>query len=152
MKIKTFKIRLDDQLHPDEQALNTFLEAVNVKRTIAEFVPDRINYWTVLICYEDKRKKDHDSIMGVLSDKISFSAETPLSNEEGVIYNALQKWRNDMASKTSLPGYMICNRSELITISKVRPKNLEELGKIKGLGSRKLLKYGDDILALLNSV
>lgn len=152
MKIKTFKIRLGDQLLLDEQSLNQFIETVRVKKTFTEFVPDQPNYWSVLICYEEKKSSEQDSIMGVPPDKISFPAETPLSNEEGVVYNALKQWRNDLASKTRLQSYMICHNSELVTIAKIRPKTLEDLARIKGFSSRKVLKYGDDVLALLNSV
>jgi superfamily II DNA helicase RecQ len=152
MKIKTFKIRLGDQLLLDEQLINEFAELVKVKKTFTEFVPDQPNYWSVLICYEDKRTNEQDSIMGVAPDKISFPAETPLNNEEGVVYNALKQWRNDLALKTRLQSYMICHNSELVTIAKVRPKTLEELAKIKGFSSRKVMKYGDDVIALLNSV
>jgi superfamily II DNA helicase RecQ len=152
MKIKTFKIRMDDQLHLDEQTLNQFMESVTIKKTATEFVPDKINYWSVLVYYEEGISEEQKASKESTADKISFPHDAPLTNEEGVVFNALQKWRNDLAARTSLPGYMICNRSELVTLSKVRPKNLEELGKIRGFSSRKIMKYGDDVLALLNSV
>jgi superfamily II DNA helicase RecQ len=152
MQIKTFKIRLDDQLLLDEQTLNQFTETVRVKKTFTEFVPDQPNYWSILICYEEKIINDQDSIMGAAPDKISFPSETPLSNEEGVVYNALKQWRNDLATKTRLQTYMICHNSELVTIAKTKPKTLEDLARIKGFSTRKVMKYGDDVLALLNSV
>jgi superfamily II DNA helicase RecQ len=151
MKIKTFKIHLDDQLHQDEQTLNQFMETVSIKKTAAEFVTDKVNYWSIIVYYEDRSQKQ-DSIMNMQSDKITFPADTPLTQEESAVYNYLKKWRTDVAIKTSLPGYVICHNSELVTITKIKPKNLEELGKIKGFSSRKIMKYGDDILALLNSV
>lgn len=151
MKIKTFQIRLGDQLHQDEQTLNQFMETVSIKKTAAEFVTDKINYWSIIVYYEDRLQK-HDSIMSLQSDKITFPSDSVLNNEEEIIFKTLQKWRNDIAIRTSLPGYMICNKSELVTISKIKPKSLEELGKIKGFSSKKIMKYGDDILALLNSV
>ena len=151
MKIKTFQIRLGVQLHQDEQTLNQFMETVSIKKTAAEFVTDKINYWSAIVYYEDRVHK-HDSIMNVQSDKITFPSDADLNNEEEAIFKTLQKWRNDIAIRISLPGYMICNKSELVTITKLKPKSLEELGKIKGFSSRKIMKYGDDILALLNSV
>ena len=152
MKIKTFKLRTDDRLHLDEENLNRFMESVTIKKTAAEFVPDKINYWSVLVYYKENSSRERKTQGRKTEDKISFPYDTPLTNEEGIVFSALQKWRNDVAARTSLPGYMICNRSELVTISKLRPKNLEELEKIKGFSSRKVMKYGDDVLALLNSV
>ena len=153
MKIKTFRIRTDvDQLGKDEKSINQFMETVTVKKTATEFVTDKENYWAVIIYYEDGVSKNLAPVKEGMDDKISFPSDAVLSAEEGIVFNALQKWRNDLTIRTSLPGYMICNKSELVTISKIKPKNLEELGKIKGFGSKKLMKYGDDVLALLNSV
>lgn len=44
------------------------------------------------------------------------------------------------------------SRQELITIAKVKPQSLDELSKIKGFGGQKISKFGDDIIALLNSI
>lgn len=153
MKIKTFRIRTDDaHLSRDEKSINQFMEAVTVKKSATQFVNDKENYWSVLVYYEDGLPKDHDSIMGAKSDKLSYPADTVLNNEESIVFNTLKDWRNDLATKTRMPGYIICHNSELVTIAKIKPKSLEELGKIKGFSSRKILKYGDDVLALLNSV
>ncbi len=153
MKIKTFRIHTDvGQLSKDEKSINQFMETVTVKKTATEFVTDKENYWSVLVYYENGLLEKNDSIMGVTSDKISFPADTVLSHEENIVFNTLKDWRNNLAAKTRLPGYIICHNSELVTIAKIKPKSLEELGKIKGFSSRKILKYGDDVLALLNSV
>jgi superfamily II DNA helicase RecQ len=152
MKIKTFKIRMDVQLEADEKNLNQFMETVSIKKTATEFVTDKINYWSIIVYYEDRISQKPTVTKENTADKLSFPSDAVLNNEEGAVFNALQKWRNDVAIRTSLPGYMICNKSELVTLSKVRPKNLEELGKIRGFSSKKLMKYGDDVLALLNSV
>jgi superfamily II DNA helicase RecQ len=153
MKIKMFRIHTDtDRLHHDEQVINEFMESVTVKKTATEFVPDKLNYWSVLIYYETGLTPKSEAPSIKASDKISYPSDADLSNEEGLVYNALKQWRNDIAIRTRLQGYMICNNSELVTIAKTRPKTLEDLGKIKGFGSRKLMKYGDDVLALLNSV
>ena len=152
MKIKTFKIRMDEQLQADEQTLNEFMETVTIKKTATEFVTDSVNYWSIIVYYEDGASKKSAFVKESTADKLSFPSDSVLNNEEESVFKVLQNWRNDIAIRTSLPGYMICNRSELVTISKIRPKNLEELGKIKGFSSKKLMKYGDDVLALLNSV
>lgn len=152
MKIRTFNIRMDDHLQSDEETLNAFMETVTIKKTATEFVTDKVNYWSIIVYYDSERMVKSDSIMSAPSEKISFPSDSILDTEERIVFNALQRWRNDIAIKTSLPGYMICNKSELVTISKVRPKSLEELGKIKGFSSKKILKYGNDVLALLNSV
>jgi len=152
MKIKTFKIRLDEHLHSDEQSINHFMESVTLKKTATEFVTDKINYWSVLIYYDNEINKKQDSIMSAPSEKISFPPDTVLDKEETAILSHLKLWRHDMSIKTSMPSYMICHNSELITIAKLKPKKLEDFIKIKGFSSHKISKYGGDVLALLNSV
>lgn len=153
MKIKTFRIRIDNtNLPKDEQLLNRFMETVTIKKTATEFVKDKENYWSVLVYYENELNAKNDSIMSAPSEKISFPVNTPLTNEEINILSGLKLWRHDISIKTSMPGYMICHNSELVTIAKTKPKKLEDLAKIKGFSSQKILKYGDDVLALLNSV
>ncbi len=153
MKIKTFRIRIDDtNLQKDEQLINRFMESVTVKKTATEFISDKENCWSILVYYEDGINVKKDSIMSAPSEKISFPVDTPLNNEETTILSGLKLWRHDMSIKTSMPSYMICHNSELITIAKTKPKNLVDLAKVKGFSSQKILKYGDDVLALLNSV
>lgn len=151
MKIKTFKIRIDEEIHQDEKAINKFMNSVTVKKTASEFISDKENYWAVLVYYEDGSNLKTDSIMSAPSEKISFPIDTPLNKEEAVILTGLKSWRHNMSVKTSMPGYMICHNSELITIAKIKPKKLEDLAKIKGFSSQKIMKYGEDVLALLNS-
>jgi len=47
---------------------------------------------------------------------------------------------------------MICHNIELVTIAKEKPTKVEDLNKIKGFGKRKIAKFGDDIISLLNSI
>ena len=153
MKIKTFRIRTDDaHLSRDEKLINGFMESVTVKKTATEFINDKENYWSVLVYYENGINTKQDSIMSAPSEKITFPVDTPLNKEETNILSGLKLWRHDMSIKTSMPGYMICHNSELVTIAKIKPKSLEDLARIKGFSSQKNLKYGDDVLALLNSV
>lgn len=41
-----------------------------------------------------------------------------------------------------------------MTIAKIKPQSLDELSKVKGFvsGGQKIAKYGDDIIAVLNSI
>lgn len=47
---------------------------------------------------------------------------------------------------------MVCYNTELMTIAKIKPQTLDELSNIKGFGVQKIAKFGDDILAVLNSI
>ena len=153
MKIKIFRIRTDEtHLHKDEESINRFMDSVTVKKTATEFIEGNESHWSVLVYYEGGIVKQNDSIMSAPSEKISFPVDTELNKEETSILMHLKSWRHNISMKTSMPGYMICHNSELVTIAKIKPRKLEDLARIKGFSSQKIMKYGDDVLALLNSV
>jgi superfamily II DNA helicase RecQ len=146
MQVKIFQIGLSgEQLHRDQEALNNFLGTVTVKETSSELVN---NFWSVLIFYEGEKVQAKTPV----AEKVSFPADTVLSEEEKKIYVALKQWRFDKSNESRLPTYLICSNGALIAIAKVKPQNNNELQQIKGFGEQKIAKYGSDIMALLNSV
>lgn len=146
MKIKVFHIRLlKEKLQADQDILNNFLENVKVIKTSTEFVNGQTNFWSILVFFEDKKKE-------INSDKISYGIETELNSDEKEVYDTLKQWRQDKAFQLNIPNYMICHNTELITIVKEKPKTLTDFLRIKGFGDRKISNFGDDIIAVLNSV
>ncbi len=143
MNIKVFNIRLDkENCQNDQRRMNEFLDSVEVKLTSANFVTTgKTDFWSSVIFYEQKK-----------FNSISKTDESELTPKEKEIYNALKKWRNDLAQKLGWAAFMICHNSQLISVSKSKPENIEELEKIKGFGGTKNLKYGEDIISILNAL
>jgi superfamily II DNA helicase RecQ len=149
MKVKVFHIRLTkDNLQSDQNNLNNFLETVTVKKTATELINGQPNFWSILVFYDDQITVKQVKT----SDKISLTDESELTDEEKIIFSTLKQWRNDKGTQLNIPNFMVCHNTELMTIAKVKPQSLEELYKIKGFGEQKIAKFGDDIIALLNSV
>lgn len=143
MKVKAFKIRLGEEFLPaDQETVNDFLGTVNVKKTSTELVHGQ--YWSLLAFYDDGG--------GAAYTKTFLPSEKELSEEGQRIYEALKQWRFDKASVLGLPAYLISSNGELITIAKVKPQSIDDLAKIRGYGGQKIAKYGEEIIALLNSV
>lgn len=143
MKAKVFHIRLTkENLQTDQDNLNNFLDNVTVKKTAMELVNGQPNFWSILVFYDEQKA----------SDKITLTSDTELTTEDEIIYEALRQWRQEKAAQLNLPSYIIAHNAELMTIAKMKPQTLAELSKIKGFGGQKIAKYGDDILALLNSI
>ena len=142
MKVKAFKIRLGEEFLPaDQETVNDFLGTVNVKKTSTELVHGQ--YWSLLAFYDEG---------GATPSKVFLPSEKELTDEEKRIYEALKQWRFDKASVLGLPAYLISSNGELITIAKVKPQSIDDLAKIRGYGGQKIAKYGEEIIALLNSV
>jgi len=150
MKIKVLQIRLSNpnMIH-DQDEINLFFESVLVKKTSCQLISDeKEKYWSIIIFYDHKNSSEPKQSK---TDKISFTMDTALTEIEKKIFDAFKIWRQSKANELGLPSYMICSNTELITLVKVKPDSIEGLARIKGFGEQKIAKYGDDIIALLNS-
>ena len=141
MNIKVFNIRLNKEFcQNDQDTMNTFLDSVIVNLTSTNFVTtSSTDYWSVVVFYKPKK------------ETLQLIDESELSDKEKQIYKALKVWRNELAQKLDWSAFRICHNSHLFEITKSKPNNFEELKNIKNFGEIRTQKYGDDIMALLNS-
>ncbi|TDX86811.1 HRDC domain-containing protein [Epilithonimonas xixisoli] len=145
MKVKIFKIRVSEEfLESDQELINNFLAQSEVLHTNSKLIEEEINYWSVLISYEEKKLKN-------ISSKAIPISEDELSEEETIIYNKLKDWRSEKAKETQLPAYIIFHNAHLVSIARYKPNNLEDLEQINGLGKSKTEKYGAEIIEVLEN-
>lgn len=78
--------------------------------------------------------------------KILDKEETILNKE---LFEALKKWRKDKAYKERIKPYIIFSDTSLIDISNSKPKTLDELLKIRGVGTKKIESYGNELLKIV---
>ena len=71
------------------------------------------------------------------------------SNKE--LLNRLKALRLNFAKNQNLPAYAIFHDITLLQMSKLLPKNENDLQKIEGVGPVKLKKYGKSFLKLINN-
>jgi ATP-dependent DNA helicase RecQ len=81
-------------------------------------------------------------------DRAAAQAGSPSAGDEGP-FEALRQWRASEAKSQSVPPYVIFHDSVLREIAAVRPSDLDDLGRIKGVGASKLARYGAAVLATL---
>ena len=143
MQVKTFTIRLDNtNLEIDQNSLNNFLETVKFKKSETHFIESENSYWSVLVHYEEHIK----------TKVIETIKAEDLSLNEQSLFNHLKKWRSEKAEQIGLKNFMICHNSELINCAIKKPNSISELKLIKGFGTAKVEKFGEDIISLLNVV
>lgn len=152
MKVKHFHIRLNkENLHQDEEAINSFMQTVIVKKTETQHILSaQANYWSILVFYVDIPVVDEHQEKA--SEKPTTFDLSTLNTEEKSRYEVLKIWRADTAIKENFPHYIIAHNSQLGAIAKLNPSTTDELLKVKGFSERKITKYGDDIIAVLNSI
>jgi len=64
----------------------------------------------------------------------------------------LRAWRLTVAKKESIPAYVVLNDNELVGIAARLPATLSELADCRGMGPIRLERWGDEVLAVLETV
>jgi ATP-dependent DNA helicase RecQ len=65
------------------------------------------------------------------------------------LFEALRAKRREIAQETGLPPYVIFHDSVLRDMAMRKPDSLDELGRISGVGARKLEAYGSEFLQVI---
>ncbi len=68
------------------------------------------------------------------------------------LFDRLRLWRTETAKERQVPPYVVFHDNTLREIALVRPRSLDRLAGISGIGDRKLEAYGEAILALVAEV
>ncbi|GBQ84175.1 DNA helicase RecQ [Asaia krungthepensis] len=101
---------------------------------------------------EEKLRLRVDPLKAAASAGRSLPASTvidSLDDEERKRFEALRRWRRDEAREQEIPPYVIFHDAVLSEIARENPESVEELSVIKGVGSSKLKRYGDAVIAVL---
>jgi ATP-dependent DNA helicase RecQ len=80
---------------------------------------------------------------------VSFAAPDVPVNEELLEY--MKAWRRDAAKAAGVPAFFILNDSGLIDLCRKRPRNMQELMSVSGIGVKKAEAYGAAMLAALKA-
>ncbi|WP_434779761.1 DNA helicase RecQ [Neisseria sp. Ec49-e6-T10] len=78
-------------------------------------------------------------------------SETWLRTErEEQLWQALRLWRKDKAQEENVPAYVIFPDRTLRHIVQSRPKSIENLSLVYGMGQTKLERFGQEILGIIH--
>jgi len=72
-----------------------------------------------------------------------------LSSADAVLLERLRTWRSEQAREQSVPAYVIFHDATLSAIAAARPRDIDGLSTIHGIGAKKLERYGPALMALL---
>jgi DNA helicase-2/ATP-dependent DNA helicase PcrA len=67
-------------------------------------------------------------------------------------FDALKAWRLARAREDDVPAYLVFHNTTLEEIAARRPRTLDELAAVPGVGPAKLERYGGDVLAALEEL
>jgi hypothetical protein len=91
-------------------------------------------------------------------EKIQLRKETKIPtsglSEENVnaeLLARVKSWRKAKADEEDLPVYMVLPQKTMYDLVGLMPVTLKELKGIKGFGKKKVLKYGDELIAIIRN-
>jgi len=65
------------------------------------------------------------------------------------LFDALKRWRREESARRGVPAYVVLHDATLEALACARPKSLDALGEIPGIGPAKLAAYGPALLAIV---
>jgi ATP-dependent DNA helicase RecQ len=65
------------------------------------------------------------------------------------LFEALRAWRAEQAREQGVPAYIVFGDATLRGVASRRPRTLDELAQVSGVGAKKLETYGEDVLAVV---
>tara|TARA_Y100000389_G_scaffold204202_2_gene255546 strand:+ start:3505 stop:5346 length:1842 start_codon:yes stop_codon:yes gene_type:complete len=110
------------------------------------------------IADEKKRKEDIAQAPSAILIEIGSSPkpkqiESPKSPDSPMdpidVREQLRAYRSRKAKQFDYPSYMIFSNAVVEELINKKPKTVKELGKVKGIGPKKIELYGKDILELM---
>ena len=77
------------------------------------------------------------------------NVETSMDLSKDVI-TRLKEWRRHLSKEQDVPAYIIMPDRTLIDIAQKMPLKSDELEEVHGLGPARIMKYGEEILKVVN--
>ncbi len=75
--------------------------------------------------------------------------DVSIVRDDDQLFRRLRAWRLDKAREEGVPAFRVAHNSVLRSIAAGRPRTERELCAIRGIGPRKLEKYGAELLSLV---
>jgi len=73
-----------------------------------------------------------------------------VNEEDAPLLSALKAKRRALAEAQGVPAYIIFNDRTLVEMAETRPRTLDDMARVSGIGSKKLESYGAAFLAVIN--
>ncbi|MDR3326644.1 MAG: HRDC domain-containing protein [Prevotellaceae bacterium] len=144
MQIKIFNIPIADNGTLQDE-FNRFLAANRVLEIEQHFFQnEKGSYWSFCVRYLVS------SIPYSGSGKEKIDYKQILNEQEFGIFSALREIRKQIAAQDAVPAYAVFTDEELAGIAKLPELTAPKLVSIKGIGDKKVQKYGKQMIDMYN--
>jgi hypothetical protein len=101
--------------------------------------------------YLDARAKSAVDSPAGKSHRATSVEDTSGNIEHPDLFRQLKDWRNIKAAEMHLPHYMIVPQKTMVTLANFMPQSMRALKSVKGMGTKKSEKFGEEILEIIIS-
>jgi len=149
-KLSTYGILSDYTVKEIKNMINLFISDNNLEVSDGEYPVLKLNSnsWEILkmnkkvfMREQEEEKKVDISIVkknDIDDDKINIQ-----------LFNTLKEFRLNLSKQRKVPPYVIFHDATLTELSKYLPITFDEMLEIKGIGKKKIEKYGNHILEII---
>ncbi len=106
------------------------------------------NKRTIQLRLEERPQRSREK----LAVKASIATASLSTESDRQLLQLLKDLRLSIARTQNLPPYVIFHDKTLIDMVLIKPKNLDQLAMVHGVGQSKLQKYGDQFLGVIREV
>ena len=145
MKVKVFSMPFDPEWGFDSSEVDRFFEDRDALTATEHLMVCEGQPW--LVVFVTYRDEDRAGVRG--GEKRRPDPTAGLDDEQRRLYEGLRTWRNHRANDEGIVSYMICTNRQLADIVRLRPKSLDALQKVKGLGEARAKRHGETLLQAL---
>ena len=132
----------------DEETLNAFLKSVRLVHVHREIVcQDARHYWAVAVEYLSGAGGTPHKTIEQAKKKIDY--KEILSPEDFAVFSKLREWRKVTAIREAIQLYAVFMNEQIAAMVKNRVTSKAGLLEIDVIGSARVSKYGDEVLAIL---
>ncbi len=147
MQIKIFNINLFDSGAALDE-MNKFLRSRRILNIREEFVSNTNgnSYWTFCIQYLDLNTTAMNKVSSTKKQKIDYKSVLDAKTFE--VFSSLRACRKIIAQNDAIPAFAVFTDAELASIAQLNQLAYSNLIEIKGIGKKRVEKYGKMIIQM----
>ncbi len=149
MQIKIFNIPVAG-LGNEVEDMNKFLRGHKILEVEQHFVSNSGNdSWNFCVRYiAQGMPMQQQQKTGVQREKIDY--RLLLNEEHFAVFTKLREIRKELAERDTVPVYSVFTNEELSQMAQMEEISLENVKNIKGIGEKKMEKYGEVLINIYN--
>jgi ATP-dependent DNA helicase RecQ len=93
-------------------------------------------------------RQDEPDVPAVKAARRKLVRET--AEVDPILRQRLREWRRALAKEMNVPAYVILHDATLDSICRTRPRSIEQLREVPGIGERKAARFGEAILKIVD--